>query len=184
MRTPFDGVVPMLARYFRSAGLPRDELFDRVRRHLERIWVRDERDWALLTDLLSPDEATARGRFYTHAERHAVISRYLFYESDERPVLLWLDDVQWGAEALMLRRAIFEYARTRPFPILMLMTLREDALDPRSLEAHLLEEIEHDPLIYQCQVSPLSKGESRALVKELLALDDASDTEQATTREL
>lgn len=172
MRTPFDGVVPMLARYFRSGGLPREELYERVRRHLERIWVRDERDWALLTDMLSPDEATARGRFYTHAERHAVISRYLFYESDERPVLLWLDDVQWGAEALMLRRAIFEYARTRAFPILMLMTLREDALDPRSLEAHLLQEVEHDPLIYQCQVSPLSKGESRALVKELLALDD------------
>lgn len=172
MRTPFDGVIPMLARYFRSAGLSGAELYDRVRHHLERIWVRDERDWSLLSDLLSPDAASVKGRFYSHAERHTVISRYLFYESDERPVLLWFDDVQWGAEALMLRRAIFEYAKERQFPILILMTLREDALDARSLEAHLLDELEHDPLIYQCHISPLTRGESRALVKELLPLDE------------
>ncbi|CAN0389016.1 unnamed protein product, partial [Laminaria digitata] len=175
MRSPFDGIIPMLARHIHCVGMERDAIYERVRRHLESIWVRDPRDWALLTDMLAPEEPgamTSTGAFYSHAERHAVIARILFYEADDRPVILWFDDVQWGAESLMLMRALFEFAEEHALPVLILMTLREESLDPRSLEAHLLEECEHDSRIYQCHISPLERRDSRELVQQLLALDE------------
>ena len=181
-RTPFDGLGPMLVRHLRCAGLERADALERVRQHLEAQHVEDEREWELVAEIVAPpkqatgepelDTKAGTSRFHTHDQRHAVLARLLRREARERVVIVWLDDVQWGAEALMFaRRLLNPEGPAQGAPILVLMTLREEGLEEGSLEEMILEQVQATGRCYPCQLGALEDDEFAAFVHEVLTLE-------------
>lgn len=110
---PQDGLEGMLARAWRTAGLDRAAL----PAHLVRLTGAAPPD---LVDLLL-------GEPLPRADRHRAVTTAL----GPGPVLVWLDDVQWGADALHWAEA---WLADGP-PGLVVATLRADEPAPPGLEA-------------------------------------------------
>ncbi|RLB58364.1 MAG: hypothetical protein DRI90_16850, partial [Deltaproteobacteria bacterium] len=124
-----DGLAPMIARYLRSEELTRPELTRFIARKLARIGIYDGAETAALAELVEPDLeeiGTRRVRFGSASERYVLIARLLRTLAQQRPVILWLDDVQWGLDTLtFVHHILFE---EEAFPLLMLLTARSDVL--------------------------------------------------------
>lgn len=183
MRAPVDGLMPMFSRHLRTFGLEREATFERARRYLERRWVQEPAEWELLTDIISPEAGfdLEQGmvsigpsqRVYSHKQRHAVLLRLLEREAEDRPLILWMDDVQWGAEAAIFAKRLIEEAENLPeaLPVVVLMTVRDDALEVDSLEAMILDQICRSHYCYSVELSELTRENVDELIHELLALE-------------
>ncbi|MBW2456160.1 MAG: protein kinase [Deltaproteobacteria bacterium] len=118
------------------------------------------------------DEQTSDGQaiyFSNWAERYAVVYRLLAHLCAKRPVILWLDDVQWGASSIGFAQYVLQ--AKRQLPVLVLATLREEGLADRTLEALLLERLMGLPHTESLHIEPLGSPEHRALVHELVGLE-------------
>ena len=54
------------------------------------------------------------------------------------PLVVWLDDVQWGLDAI---ECTLRSMKGEPFPVLFVLTVRDDALSERDLEAEALQSL-------------------------------------------
>jgi tetratricopeptide (TPR) repeat protein len=178
----------MMVRHLRCVGLTRAETQERTERLLRAWKVTDESEAAGLTDLMVPgttDESaagtagTAGPRPQTAAERFALLERHCRRLSRQRPVLILLDDVHWSAEAIAFADHLL---RSADLPALLLLTVRDEALAERRLEAAAVAELLAHPGARQLEVPPLSHGDRAALVEELLGLSGelAAQVEERT----
>ncbi|MDH4761909.1 response regulator [Pseudomonas sp. CBMAI 2609] len=92
----------------------------------------------------------------------AVIALLLAFAVDTRPLLLWLDDLQW-ADSASLRLIERLLARTDQGPLLLVATHREEQLAGSALERLL-----GAALIRTLSLGPLSRVEIERLIAELL----------------
>jgi serine/threonine protein kinase/tetratricopeptide (TPR) repeat protein len=130
-------------------------------------------------DGAAPSNEQRRIRLDSARERHAVALRYLARAGADRPVVAWLDDVQWGGEAIAFARYVIEDAAARASPVLVILSASEEELGERPLEAKALEELvqlskPNAPLagaVVQVHVPDLPEKDHRALVGELLGLE-------------
>jgi hypothetical protein len=60
------------------------------------------------------------------AERHGVLVRLFAMMTRSRPLFLWIDDVEWGSDALSLVSALCERQELYRLPVLIVMTSRDD----------------------------------------------------------
>ena len=173
---PAHGVDAALARHLRVAGLDRRHATDRIRRFLAAQSPGEEVDFEApaLADLTHPGEAESTAlRFSTPAERHALVCRQLAREARRRPVILWLDDLHWSTDALGLVDHILSYGEDdqTPFPVLVIVTLRDEALadssDLRTRIDRLLQRRRTGTL----ELAGLDDEEHAKLVGELLGLE-------------
>ena len=172
-----DGVVPMILRHARVGGLSRADALARL--HLDaaaRATPFEEAE--ALAELVLPATAAERARGRTvrlegAAERHAVTYRFLERCAAERPVVLRLDDAHWGLDALGLAAHILDVQRTRPAPVLVVLTVLESALAERPAAAAALARVLARPRAQRIDVLPLPPLEHGALVRELLGLEGA-----------
>ncbi len=178
MLGPADGIEGMLARHLRCVRLSRAEIFERTRDIVRRQGIHDTYEWNALTELITPirsadeaDLAVRTVRFFSSRQRHALIYRHLQRLAAQRPVIVWMDDVQWGSDALALVGHILEAQQTNPSPLLVLMTARDEAFRDRPIERSLLAELLDDARVSVCEVNPLPKTDSLELVRQLLGLD-------------
>ena len=171
---PHAGVYPMLARHFRVQGLaPRDAL-ERVDRRLIAIGVDDPLDRRLVAELVAATGgvgATIAIAPARAAERHAVVARVLARASRLRPLVLWIEDAQWGADALELARTVLAADAREPSSIAVVITAREDVLAERRIESELLERIVALPRVRSIHLGPLQATPMQHLVRELLWLE-------------
>lgn len=168
---PGDGLTGLLARHLHAVGLSRQGL----RSILEERMGSSEalRMEALaLTELLRPMGPRAGPR--SAKERHGLVrgvmdrARREGLEQGARVVLLWLDDVQWGRDALAFAKRLLTDARFSSLPVLVLATARDREL-PSGPKAQLKELA----LLGNCTrrvLGPLPPKEQRALVREQLGL--------------
>jgi serine/threonine protein kinase len=99
------GLGRMLARHLRCVGLEYDKALAHIQRALEAQSVTDPYEWRGLATLADGVGAgPGRVRFHDRVERYALIRRHLLRLSQERPVVVWLDDVQWGPDAVAFVR--------------------------------------------------------------------------------
>lgn len=172
---PSHGLGPMLARLLRVVGLSRPEILARAEKRLRQLGWRRHYLWHALAELISPSddgESSQLGvRFLSPDERYAVASAYLERESRLRPLVLWLDDVQWGPDAIFLARHILDRNADAPFPALLVLTLRDEGMADDSLAAQVLGELLAHPDCESVALSPLSRDETDTLVGELLRLE-------------
>ena len=152
--TGVDGLPHMLAQALRCHGLTRKDASHQTR-HVLNGFMRQqatsvdsaELEYLVMafTAILSPfdgedERATqSRGRslFASQGARFAVIQKLIRYRGSQRPVILWLDDVQWGLEGLALAKHLMRCREDTP--VLILMTARDEALRERAAESREIE---------------------------------------------
>ncbi len=197
---PTDGLPRMVQRALSCVGLTRMEMLRRTEAWLRRRGVRDDYEWNALTELVWPaTEQDFRGgarevRFSAPQERYALIHRLLTHvgggiderglddEPLRRAVIVWLDDVQWGPDALGLARYLLRNGRGQPTPLLIVCTVQEEALEERPAERAMLEVVLRDRSARRVSVDPLGRADRARLVQELLGLEGelATQVEERT----
>ena len=85
----------------------------------------------------------------------------------ERPLVVWLDDVQWGPGAL---RIAIDGLRAIRASILFVVTVRTEGLADRPTESALLKILEGTKGYEPLEVGPLTPGERRELATRLLGV--------------
>jgi eukaryotic-like serine/threonine-protein kinase len=168
------GLGPMLARFLRCRGLSRDEIRDRVEVILAAEGEVAEYELLGLTEVMAPADAVqpeaAPFVFSGPAERYGLIRRFLGRIAAGRPLLLHLDDAQWGAEALAFVRLLRGSQQLAPLPVLVLATVRDDLLVQGSEEERLLADLLEQPEVRALDIDALDGAEHRRLVERLLGL--------------
>ncbi|UJR82171.1 serine/threonine-protein kinase PknK [Sandaracinus amylolyticus] len=156
------GLPRMIGSHLRTLGLTRGGVLARVRRALPS---EDSATCEAITDLLAPRD----DRGVTSASaRLAMVRRVLGQLGRERPLVVRLDDVQWGGEAIALAQSILEAQGDQPTPILFVLTAQEDALAERPVEWAQLASLSGREEVTEIEIGPLPPDAHRALVERLL----------------
>lgn len=106
-------------------------------------------------------------------QRHARSEQMIRAMTVERPVVVMLDDVHVGLDGLLLARHLLGSESPAPFPVLMVLTARSEALVDRTDERGMLEQIEEMPGSIELGVPPMSERDHVTLVEEVLGLSPA-----------
>ena len=177
-RTPgaSHGIGPMLARHLRCFGMTRAEALGRSEVELRHLGIADPDEAAGLVELLSPTsgqsrESTRRIQFRSPQEGYHLLRRLLEHVSAERPVIVWLDDVQWGLASLNFARHLL--SRPEGLPVLVVMTVPDEALVERQAEVEVLAGVQAHASCRTLEIGPLDPSARPALMQALLGLDDA-----------
>ncbi|MCA9570645.1 MAG: protein kinase, partial [Myxococcales bacterium] len=153
----------MLLRRFAAVGLEGEELTLRLEHALDDLGVTNK-------DLRKQAIALLGGRRIQGASRYVVIRLLLEAISHDRPVVLVLDDLHAGIDGLRFARHLQNAQAVRPFPILVLLVLRRDALERGNLAGEL-EALEADKRVHALELGPMPRESFRELVGDLLGLE-------------
>lgn len=174
------GLGHMLERYFVTWRLDAFETVRvRVQDHLQRLWAND--DTATLEFLDQESRAVAsiaaphssggqKITFSSMEERLAPVIRLVKRFGRERPLMLWIDDAQWGEEGLELARKI---VRDNELPVLILLTVQVDA-KPDERARELLDEFARLPSTRRVQLNFLEPEFQFELVQRLAGLEPSA----------
>lgn len=165
---PGTGMGPMVARLLRSRGLTSAAVRARAEERLRHLGAEQPYLWAGLGRL-----ASGEAGFATPGERYAVAAAYLGAEARQRPLLLELDDVQWGDDVLRLVDHLLRVDSQTPIPLLVVATVREEALVSGTPASLFIELLEKRPKVQSFEIGPLDNAASERLVEELLGLHGA-----------
>jgi serine/threonine protein kinase/tetratricopeptide (TPR) repeat protein len=173
---PHDGLAGMLARHIHCGGLRRAQVVKRADTFLKGLGVDDEYDAKALAGFICPlgesdSQRVNQVDFGRPERRYPLVQRTIERICRERPVILWMEDVQWGSESLAFAHYLLEAQAESPSPVLMLMTLREDALADRPLEEEQLELLSQTQGVRRLDLEPLKKADTSKLVRNLLRLE-------------
>ncbi len=158
---PGHGLAPALARLLRVRS--RDPVLAEEEAHLalRRLGISDPRDVrALVAALVRPDRAPIGEPIQRLVEQLAV----------RRPLVVWLDDLQWGIDTLAWLERGLSGSRPQTPAVLFVGTVRDSDLPDRPHEAALLERLEALPLTTTIRLGPLPATDHGELVERSLGL--------------
>lgn len=174
-----DGLDPMFRRHLRLAGLSRPEVAERVQAVLG---VTQPQSVGAITELLKPlavDEAPAgvvTVQLAAPAKRRAAVVELLGHIAAGRRMVLWLDDVQWGEEALALAEQLLA---SSDLDVLVLMTVRSEALGEHPESAAALSALAERADVLTVSVDPLTGEDRLGLIEELVGLSGVAASQVA-----
>ncbi|MEN0064054.1 MAG: protein kinase [Myxococcota bacterium] len=161
------GLIDMIGRYLRTGGLSAKQLTDRV----QRAWAggRPEPDPQEIEHMVTLLSGRSDPKGATTAPA-TLVRRFVLNQARHRPLIIFLDDVQWGADALSMAHQVLSAQALEPAPVLVVMCTREEALAERPTERGLMDELvdQHGRRI---RVERLSPREHHALIQELIGLE-------------
>jgi len=169
--SPRDGLTGVLGRALRAHNIDQHEFRD----HVDQL-LPDAPDWACqgVESLCVPFFRVPPTRRVLHLdslpERHAVVSRVIKELARGRVAILFLDDVQWGAEAIEWVK--WALLRNDVGPCVVLLTAQEEALAERIDEEDLIEELVEIGA-QSLTIGPLDEFSGTLLSRSLLSLDPA-----------
>jgi eukaryotic-like serine/threonine-protein kinase len=176
--SPRHGPAAMLGRFLRVNGLAPDAVQAQAARRLSARLTAPQ--LAALTERLSSTEQHSPAKaprivFRDPAERRRPLLAALAALAQDHPLVVWMDDVQWGLEAIELARDI----AASDLPILVVLVAEDSALAGRPVERERLAELEAP----RVQVAALGGSERRGLLHQHLGLDrDLADQLDSRTR--
>jgi len=170
---PDQGLGAMLRSFLRCHGLPRERIHDRVSKLYRAQGVEHRDEWHALTEVLAPasEDVTAEVRFGTPMERYVTVRRLLQRVCQERPVVLVLDDAQYGLDALHFADYLLGYRPRGPLPILVVVTLTDEALAAQLDAATAVEELLARDRCLSLALGPLPPAHRPALIRGILGLE-------------
>ncbi len=168
---PMDGLGPMVSRFYRCVGLSREEILARLTNELAWEAAEVAGEAAAITEMIeaAPSDAEDVVRLSSPTERYVLIRRAIKRHARTRPVIVWLDDVQWGADALAFAR--YMMAEPPVGPVTLLLTAQEEALAERETERAELEALLKFEGAIRQRLGPLAPPDRRELVRVLLGLE-------------
>ena len=166
---PRHGLPGALAGYFRVVGLDAQGISTRVEEVLPKLGIQDRYDWTAMANLVSDGGHEAQPA--SPVERYELLRRFFARLASNRPVVLLLDDVQWGNDSLACAQYLLESQAEQPLPLLILATARLDALNRRPLESETLQGLLALPGAIRLEVAPLNDHDHVELVQRLLRLE-------------
>ncbi len=167
---PLDGLDGMLKRQLRVVGATPAEVRQRVQYAMSedgRGRSFDAFDVATMSSIVAP-EVAGDAAVNSAEQRTNVIVDYLERNTRERPLLLWIDDVQWGAEAQAVIDRLL--ASPRGKSLLVVATLRDDLAD-RSWEPWFERVAGRDEVV-DLEIAPLPAEAQHELVTQMLRLSE------------
>ncbi|MDG1481068.1 MAG: protein kinase, partial [Myxococcota bacterium] len=156
-----EGLLAMLLRATGCAMLSPLDARDRLIETLRGALRPD--DLAALLDLLTGTNTPTSA-----AERLALLTRWVAHAARNRPLILWLDDVAWGADALTLTERLLEQL---DLPVLLLLTAATPELAERPIERAHLAALAKRPGTLRLSVGPLPSAAHARLIQHILGLD-------------
>lgn len=170
---PSDGVRGMLGRFLRTGGLSVGQIRQRATAAFEAA-DRAADPWEVkgIVELVAPG-AIGERVFSSPSERHAVVRRFVEHQARRRPVVMFLDDVQWGLDSLEFAQSLLEGRRETSGAILIVVAARDEELAENALQRSVVDEIARHRTSLRLHVGPLPPASHRALVEELLGLEGA-----------
>lgn len=176
-----DGLRGAFQRMFRTAKLDRLEVYEHLLEELGPDPSGDEggleRDARALTEYLRPSEEGAEGlegpryRFESAREKWSLVVRVLRRLGRRRPILLWLDDLHWGAGSL----GFLEHLHSRnveEFPLFVIGTLRSDMVGERPAVERRINRLQSVEAGTWMELEPLSRLHQREFLDAILTLED------------
>ncbi len=151
----------MLNRWARAAHLDPEARAGRVASALRGAGVDDPVLVERICELCAPDgpiDAESR-----HEELVALITAL----GRVRPVVLVVDDAQWGMDALRLSLRLVSAVDTRA---LVLLAIGDELVTDRTVETGLLEELSRQPRVATLALGPLGSEHRLQLVQGVLGL--------------
>ena len=170
----------MLSRDMACDGLQRPEVQIRVKTVLRRLEENDARERAAITELLAPldlsdldddETSTPRRRGVPEHQRRQLLLNHLRRRSTRRPLVLLLDDVQWGFDGLQLVHTLLSDPVGQRMPVLVLCTVEDEALSEQPATRIEVTKLEEHPMVSCTRVSPLRRRDHEKLVEGLLGLE-------------
>lgn len=172
-----EGIAGMLRRHFRAWKLSREPLFE----HLEQVVPRlsgespadFEADLKALTEMarggLDEDDA-AMFHFTNLEQKYEVLTRLLRRLAQERPLLLWIDDAHWGAEATGLLEHLVGLHEEDQLPVFVLATVRSDVLADDASIRERFSLVANHPSAGWMELDALAANDCRSMLKQMLPL--------------
>lgn len=161
--TADDGIGAMLRRHFNALALDEAATRTHIETWAEGPWAADLANAALW----SPD---GDGDGFESADvRHAVVGRYLARRARLRPVILFIDEGQWGGDTLAFALWVLRAAIPRLLIIMAFDTTGTELSGPQS-RAHWARLQEH-PQVESLAVEPLTHPVHCRLIHALLPLN-------------
>lgn len=163
-----DGIVRAVARFFRVHGSSGKELAQRMSGHFDALSIDNESGRQTLVELLDPVRASQTGGVGQDPKsRHQTVLWLFTQLARIRPVVVWLDDLQWGLDGL---RFVGRMLETQA-PILAIGTAREEALADRPMESEELDRLLRHRRSQAHTVERLHSADHRALIGRMLGLE-------------
>ncbi len=162
-----DGLAPALVRHLRCKGLTPEKSLEFVERWLsDRMGVvpRPLVDSLFAIVTAGYGEVNSSAFFVEPSERHRIFSQLIDVFCRERPVVLWIDDAQWGREAVELAHHLM--TAHRQYPVVIVLTLM-DEVEETAAERRVVELGEMGQLL---TIGALAQEEQIALVRQMLGL--------------
>jgi tetratricopeptide (TPR) repeat protein len=130
----------------------------------------DPENSALAEETVLAEIALPQGRvrFTQPSERYAALGSVIRRITRERPMVLRLEDLQWGADALSLVKYLLAEGPSR---LLVVGTIRDEVLAERPIELPLVRDLVADSRVTVVNVGPLPRVDRQHLVQALLPLE-------------
>ncbi|QDG52315.1 tetratricopeptide repeat protein [Persicimonas caeni] len=169
-----DGLGLMLARHFRILGTSDQQAERVIREALAKVGIESDYDCQAMVRIARPflevGESENSVTIDNPTQRHAVIQRYLQALAEQRPVIIWCDDVQWGSDAIEFARFVRRHSDSTG-RVLLILSATDDALAECPEERDLLDILLEQDRVDELLVEPLAPVEHERLVQELLLLE-------------
>ena len=174
LRGPSHGLGSMFAHFLHTRGLSGPRVIERTNEVLRQHGIDDgfDRD-ALGRAVLPASGAVSQPDTVpvgSHTEQLALFERILSGLTEHRPMILHLEDAQWGDVALQLARRLLA-ERAKPLPVLVVITVDEDHLLQRTHEHQHLRQIEESPRAETITLGPLADEDLRTLMESVLRVE-------------
>ena len=180
VQSPACGLGPMLELHLRCTDLPPDARLARIREALNDPYGAPEPDRdADLAPALAAAMSVHR-RFtdlatsvtlYSDRERYETLCRGFACLARRRPLILWFDDVQWGLDALRFTHYLLD--RYGHLPLLVIATVRDDALSGQNPEPAALDRLLLHPTASRLRIGPLDPETLARMVQNRLPINQS-----------
>jgi len=171
---PAHGLAPMLQRQFQCIGLDEHQMRRRMKVVLRSYgFEQSETLETLCKILLTHHESPNQHEKHTKLpaeQRYEAICQLLEHLAQQREVIVWLDDLQWGPDAQGFAHYFLERQALAPFAGILLCTIKEEQLDANMQQQ--MQALGTHSLMETISIKPLEAEQLSQLIKRLLGLDD------------
>ncbi len=169
---PLCGLSGLLQRTVRCAGLSNDETLSAIAGYSERAGLNAylHAYEGILLAHSAGSSADTDGPKVAVNERYEAMARLLSAEARIRPVVLMVDDLQWGGDALGFLEYLIE--RWDHLPVLVITTVRSDLVDTHHNITRAMTIWSHLGCADSIHLKPMAREVMSKLVTNRLALDD------------